>query len=152
MKKLNLIILMMSIFSLVFLNNIFAQRGMGRGAGWGPMSTYGRLYNIKTVETIQGEILKIEKFTPIKGMSEGYHLLVKAGQETIPVHLGPVLFVEKEVKNFMPGDKIIITGSRVTFEKKPAIIAMEVKKGEKIITFRDKTGVPKWRGRRRSNF
>jgi hypothetical protein len=37
-----------------------AQGPRGGGGGWGPGSQYGRMYDPKTVETVAGEITKVE--------------------------------------------------------------------------------------------
>lgn len=39
-----------------------------------------------------------------------------------------------------------VTGSRVTFDGKPAIIAAEVKKGGETLKLRDEKGRPVWSG------
>jgi hypothetical protein len=47
-----------------------------------------RNYDSKTVETIEGKVLSVDK-VPSKGRSYGVHLTVQTDKETIPVHLGP---------------------------------------------------------------
>jgi hypothetical protein len=42
-----------------------------------------------------------------------------------------------------------VTGSRVTFRNKSAIIAAEVKKGDEVLRLRDSNGIPVWAGWRR---
>jgi len=51
----------------------FAQRGMKwkGGRGWRIGTQYGKMYNPKTAETISGEVISVDKFTPLKGMSYG---------------------------------------------------------------------------------
>jgi hypothetical protein len=39
-----------------------------------------------------------------------------------------------------------VTGSRITYEGQPAIIAGEVKKGGQVLKLRDAAGVPAWAG------
>jgi hypothetical protein len=46
----------------------------------------------------------------------------------------------------VPGDKVEITGSRITFQRDAAIIAAEVKKGDEILQLRDGNGFPVWSG------
>jgi hypothetical protein len=41
------------------------------------------------VQTIQGEVIAVERVTPVKGMSHGVHLMLKTEKETVSVHLGP---------------------------------------------------------------
>ena len=128
-----------------------AQQGMrwkGSG-GWGPKADYGRMYNPQTVETISGEVISVDKIAPRKGMSYGIHLIVKTEKETISVHLGPGWYIENQDFTIEPEDKVEITGSRIMFNGKPAIIAAEVKEGDEILQLRDKNGFPAWSGWRR---
>ncbi len=130
--------------SFVFLSGVsFAQGGKG-GGGWGPGTSYNRMYNPQTVETLSGEVEKVELFTPRRGMSQGVHLVLKTDKGSIPVHLGPSWYMDKQGVKFEKGDKLEVTGSRVTFNKKPAIIASEIKKGDKTLKLRDETGTPAW--------
>jgi hypothetical protein len=121
-------------------------RGGGGGRGWGPGSRYGRLYDPKTVETIEGDVLRVERFTPEKGCPQGVHLVLGTGGGEIPVHLGPAWYLENQETEIQPGDKVEVRGSRVMFEGKPAIIAAEVKRGEDVLVLRDERGVPRWAG------
>jgi len=129
----------------------FAQGGMmwKGGGGWGMGSQYGRMYDTKTVETITGEVTRIDLMTPMRGMSRGVHILVKTEKESIPVHLGPSWFIENQDVKIRPKDRVEIKGSRITFGGKPAIIAAEVKKGDQILKLRDDNGYPVWSGWRR---
>lgn len=117
--------------------------------GWGPGTRYSRMYDPKTVETISGEVVSVDKITPIKGMYYGVHLMLKTEKETISVHLGPGWFIESQDVKIEPKDKIEVKGSRITYKGKPAIIAAEVKKGEEILQLRDDTGIPVWAGWKR---
>ena len=107
------------------------------------------MYDPKTLETVKGEVVSVEKFTPAKGMSSGVHLLLKTGKETISVHLGPSWYLENQDAQVEPKDKIEITGSRLTLDGKPVLIAAEVKKGGGILKLRDENGVPMWAGWRK---
>lgn len=107
------------------------------------------MYNPATVETVSGEVVGIDKITPTKGMSSGIHIEVKTDRETIPVHLGPAWYLERQDTKVDKGDKVEIKGSRITYNGKPAIIAAEVKKGEASLKLRDDNGYPAWAGWRR---
>ena len=121
------------------------MRWKGSG-GWGPKSNYGRIYNPKTVETIIGEIVSVDKITPRKDMFYGIHLVVKTNESTVPVHLGPGWYIENQDITFEQNDKVEVTGSRITFEGKPAIVAAEIKKGDEVLILRDNNGFPAWSG------
>ena len=63
----------LAIFSLLFTLDSFAQMGpMWKGSGgWGMGMQYSKMYNPKTVETIIGVVVSVDKITPMKGMSHG---------------------------------------------------------------------------------
>jgi hypothetical protein len=105
-----------------------------------------RKYDPKTVETVQGKVLSVEK-TQQRG--RGIHLMLQTDKETISVHLGPSWYIDKQTQKIEANDTITVTGSRVTIDGKPAIIAAQVKKGNEVLKLRDNNGVPAWsRGRR----
>jgi hypothetical protein len=112
-------------------------------------TVYGGMYDPKRVEIIVGNVSSVENITPMRGMSRGIHLIVQTDKETISVHLGPAEFIEKQDIKFKPTDKVEVKGSRITFNNQPAILAAEVKKGDKILKLRDGNGVPVWSGWRR---
>ena len=151
MKKLGIAALAVSILCLVASTDAFAQRGINwrGGGGWGAGSPYSRMYDPSTVVTVSGEITRIDKITPLKGMSYGVHLVLKTKGETLSVHLGPAWYIENQEVTIERGDKVEVLGSRVTFEGKPAIIAAEVKRGNAVLVLRDKEGFPMWSGWRR---
>jgi len=131
----------------------FAQRGPGmvwRGSGgWGPGTRYSKLYDPKTVEAINGEVVSVSRITPMKGMAAGIHMDVKTDKETISVHLGPSWYLENQDVKIEPKDKVEVKGSKITFAGKPAIIAAEVKKGDEVLMLRNDAGFPVWSGWRR---
>ncbi|MHC4183412.1 MAG: hypothetical protein ACYSR0_08690 [Planctomycetota bacterium] len=117
--------------------------------GWGPKANYGRMYNPETVETISGEITNVDKITPGKGMSYGIHVVLKVDGTTLPIHLGPGWYIENQDITIEQNDKVEVTGSRITFDGKPTIIAAKIKKGDEVLILRDEKGIPAWSGWRR---
>jgi hypothetical protein len=115
--------------------------GLEPGGGAG----YERRYDPKTVETVGGEVVSVEKITG-QGMDSGWSLTLKTVKETILVYLGPGWFLEKQDLGFAPKDQVEVTGSQITFKGKPAIIAAQVKKGDKSLILRDAGGIPAWAG------
>ena len=150
MKKTGTVIAALAIFSLFFTFSSFAQVGQmwKGGGGWGMGREYGKMYNPKTVETITGEVVSVDNITPVKGMSQGKHIMLKTAKETISVHLGPDWYIENQDIKIMPREKVEVKGSRITFQGKPAIIAAEIKKGNKVLKLRDEKGFPVWSGHR----
>ena len=138
--------------SVVIASTSYAQPGMKKwkgSGGWGAGKEYNRMYDPKTVETISGDVISVDRITPKRGMSYGVHLVLKTDRETVSVHLGPGWYIENQDIRIEPKDKVEVKGSRITFEGKPAIIAAEIKKGDKTLRLRDGNGFPVWSGWRR---
>lgn len=110
---------------------------------------YQIIYNPATVESECGEVVSVDRITPMKGMGTGIHIQLKTDKETISVHLGPAWYIERLDARIEKGDRVEIKGSRVTVDGKPAIIAAEVKKGDELLKLRDDSGIPVWAGWRR---
>ncbi len=112
---------------------------------------YSRNYDVNTVETIEGEVVEVSYDPSQKNAAMmGVHVVVKTESETIPVHLGPVWYMNEQ-DSLNTGDKIEVTGSRITYDSAPAIVAATVKKNEMTLRLRDQNGYPVWRGWRKSN-
>ena len=117
------------------------QEGLGPGGEAG----YDRMYDPKTVGTVNGAVVSVNQITD-RGMDSGVSLTLKTAKETILVYLGPGWFLAKQDLTFAPQDQVEITGSQITFQGKPAIIAVQVKKGDKSLKLRDPAGIPAWAG------
>jgi hypothetical protein len=130
---------------------LVAQRGMQwrGGGGWGPGTPYARLFDPKTIETVSGTVASIDTASPMAGMGAGVHLTLKTGKGDLSVHLGPVWYLENQDINIQPGDQIQVRGSRILFQGKPAIVAVEITKGQDALKLRDENGFPLWSGWRR---
>ncbi|HXH11833.1 MAG TPA: DNA-binding protein [Alphaproteobacteria bacterium] len=152
MQRVAIAVMVVSILSAWLLADVSsAQRGMQwRGSGgWGPGGQYHRMYDPKTVETIKGEVVSVDRLTPMKGMGQGVHMTLKTATETVSVHLGPAWYLENQDVELAPQETVEVTGSRITFDGRPAIIAAEVRKGEEVLKLRDDNGYPVWAGWRR---
>jgi hypothetical protein len=112
----------------------------GRGRAGGP-----RMFDPKSVTTIQGEVLEIERAS-MGRRHEGVHLTVAMGSEKISVHLGPDFYVSRQALKLAKGDSIEVKGSRVSMGGQPIIVAQEVRRGGDVLALRDASGVPLWRG------
>lgn len=113
-----------------------AQRGMGGG--------YARLYDLQTVATVSGKVVSVDTVARRSGRFYGIHLVVKTADGDMSVHLGPGWFLSQKGMKIAPGDEVEVTGSRVTYDGKPALIAAEVRKGSESLVLRDSKGFPLW--------
>lgn len=150
MRRAGMYVVMAAALALLLATESGAQPGYryGGSGGSGTGGHYGGLYDPKTVETLNGEVVSVAKMTPMKGKSYGIHLMLRTHKETIPVHLGPGWFIESQDVKIELKDRIDVKGSRITYEGKPAIIAAEVRKGDAVLMLRDGTGLPVWGGSR----
>ncbi len=108
------------------------------------------MYDPATEVTVKGSVEAVKQLTGPQGWA-GTHLSLKTDKETIDVHVGPSWFLTQSKISFSKGDQVEVTGSKVKFENSDALIAREVKKGEKIISLRNAQGIPVWSGGRRRN-
>lgn len=108
---------------------------------------YGRLYDVKTVENFQGTITGIEKVECRGAGTYSIHLTVKQAKESIPVFIGPAWYLEKQGVTLSEGEKIQVTGSRITVNSSQVLLAKEIKKGDQLLKLRDDRGFPLWAGR-----
>jgi hypothetical protein len=100
-------------------------------------------YDKRTEATLKGPIVEVKRIETPSGV-QGTHLLLKDGKEPIEVFAGPTLFLERQKFPLAKGDAIEVTGSRVTFNGAPALLARQIKKGDTILVLRDENGRPVW--------
>ncbi|HLW34420.1 MAG TPA: hypothetical protein VKS98_02070 [Chthoniobacterales bacterium] len=133
-----------SIVILAMIGGLFATSSAlaqpGRAAA-------DRPYDPKTVETVQGTVLSVQKMSPPKDRGYGVHLTLQtADNPVLDIHLGPAWYVDKQTPHIEAKDVITVTGSRISIDGQSAIIAAEVQKGPSVLRLRDKNGVPAWSG------
>lgn len=133
-------------FVLLHSTPLFARPGVDwRGnPGWEPEGAYCRLYDTKTVVTLQGTVQKVEKVIPMKGMGNGVHFFLVGKGEAISVQLGPVWYIEKQPLQIQAKDSVEVIGSRVPCDGKMVILASEVRRGSDVLKLRDAAGKPLW--------
>ena len=101
-------------------------------------------YDVKTVETVGGRVLSIEKTAPANRRGYWISALLQTGKETIAVQLGPDWYIDKQRPPIQPNDAIRVTGSRVTVDGRSMIVAADVTKGNEFLKLREANGVPVW--------
>ena len=101
-------------------------------------------YDAKTVETIGGKVLSVERTTPANRRGYWVDVMLQTEKETIAVQLGPAWYIDKQTPRIEANDTISVTGSRVTMDGKPAVIAADVTRGNELLKLRDDHGIPVW--------
>ena len=116
--------------------SLFAQPG--RGAG--------RYYDAATEVTLTGTVDEVKNVAAAGRGPGGAHLMVRTDAGVTEVVLGPAAFVSQKGFEFVKGDSLTVTGSKVTMNGQHVVVAREVKKGDQVLTLRDANGVPQWSG------
>src|SRR5437868_14161800 len=71
-------------------------------------------YDVRTVETIGGRVLSIEKTAPPNRRGTWVNALVQTGGGTVAVQSGPDWYIDRVRPRIQPSDTFKVTGSRVT--------------------------------------
>lgn len=134
--------LKITLFAAILM---LAAAGLSYAAddGWAPGSAYNSRFDPDTVETLSGVMVRMDVFRP-RGMGPGVRIILETDEETVPVHLGPVWYMNRLKREIAPGDRIEVTGSRIDFGGRPVIIAAEIRKGARSLKLRDEDGEPVW--------
>jgi hypothetical protein len=136
----------LSILSLLLAGVSWGQTGPREGKGGGPSG----LYNPQTVVTVSGVVVSMTPPAVKSGLPYLMYLILQTGEGKITVFLGPNLYVDKQPVQIKALDRIQVTGSKVTWEGAPVILAAEVKKGDQVLKLREPDGAPVWSGRGRN--
>jgi sporulation protein YlmC with PRC-barrel domain len=118
--------------------------------GWEPSSEYHKKCLSGEVETISGEVIGVEKITPMKGMAEGIFLRLRSDGKVYLVSLGPSWYFDRMGNRFWEAHTVSlitleIKAVQTTIEGETLYIATEVNRGGKpIIILIDGEGLPIW--------
>lgn len=104
---------------------------------------YSTLFNPGTVETISGEVVRVEQTSAGNGADYCIHALLKTPQGQVTAILAPKGFMDERKLAIAPKDRVSVTGSRISILNKPFILAMEVE-GDRTMKLREANGRPAW--------
>lgn len=140
---------MLAITLLVPLTGFAQPRGNGAMQGNKGMmadSMHHEPFNVETIQTIKGKVLRVEQLPGRRQNMIGVHVVIDTGEEEVAVHLGPLTNLNKAEFKITEGEVMEATGSRIMHENKPALLATEVMQGGQTLKLRDADGKPVWRG------
>jgi hypothetical protein len=101
---------------------------------------YREIFDHKTIETVSGKIIRVEYFEEIKLM------LYTDAKKPVLVDLGPTGVFESQGKIMKRGDQVTVTGSMVTIDDTPIMVATTIEEGNEELQLRDNEGNPIWIG------
>lgn len=96
------------------------------------------------IETVSGEVIDVYPVTTKQ--EKGLHLLLRTEDQTIDIHLGPARYLDAKDFRVERGSVLAVKGDRIPTDGLPAMVAFEVKQGDRTLILRDETGAPLWRG------
>ncbi len=141
-RKLLPFVLLLVAFSVT----AFAQQNIRwRGSdGWGASGRYEQMFSINSPHFIEGTIARIDTVTPMNDMSYGIMIAVNDGMEEHVVHLGPAWYMLFQDLNLSVNERVEVRGARASFGGNVFIMAIEVRRDNRILHLRDEDGVPNW--------
>ncbi|MBU4233175.1 MAG: hypothetical protein L6277_17300 [Desulfobacterales bacterium] len=117
--------------------------GGGMGRGMGPV-----VYNPQTVTTVTGLVEKLADLPSLgRGGGKGMQyrgVLLKTDQGSLMVDLAPGWYLNQKKFVVQAGATVSATGSKVTLDNQPGLIAREVTVNGTTLKLRDEQGVPVW--------
>jgi hypothetical protein len=129
------------IYSLVALLLIFCSTLFSQNAS---QTDHGApKYNAQTETKTKG-IVDDVKVLELGSRKDFVELVVKSGDDKLPIYLCPKPFQAEMGITFAKGDEIAITGSKVKQETSDVILAREVVKGTDTLMLRDDKGNAVW--------
>ena len=130
------------ILCLALTGKSWGQTASGEIKGAGP----GGFYNPQSVVTVAGTVVSMTPSPAKPGLPSLVYLTLQTGEGKISCFLGPSLYVDKLPVQIKVLDQIPVTGSKITWEGSPVILAAEIKKGDNVLTLRNPNGIPLWTG------
>jgi sporulation protein YlmC with PRC-barrel domain len=106
-----------------------------------------KIFDPNTITTVKGKIVKVEPvLQPEFGIT--LELLVYTGKKAIQrVYLGPCKYIiSGQERRFKTGDKVTVSGSQITLNNEPYMIATTMKCRNGVLQLRNRNGVPAWVG------
>jgi hypothetical protein len=97
-------------------------------------------FDANTVVTMYGTVTAVERPEHAPGLT-GVHLKVLVGRQTLTVQLGPADFVDGKLA-FAEKDAVQFTGSSVTWNGQPTVLATLVTRGGTTVRLREDDGTP----------
>jgi hypothetical protein len=106
-------------------------------------SDHGPKYDHQTEMKTTGVIDEVKLLT-LGSRKDFVQLIVKHGDDKLPIYVCPKPFQEEMGVTFGKGDEVSVTGSKVKQDTAEVILARELVKGTDTLMFRDDKGNPVW--------
>jgi hypothetical protein len=98
----------------------------------------------RQTETKTKGVIDDVKVLELGSRKDFVELVVKSGEDKLPIYLCPKPFEDEMGVSFAKGDEVVVTGSKVKQETADVILAREVVKGTDTLMLRDDKGNAVW--------
>lgn len=131
--------------SLVALVGAFALIGAVAGSAGEKQVTASDTprYDARAEHVVKATIAGIKSHESVMGYQD-LHVVLTTNVGDLEVHLGPASYLAKRGIELKPGDEIVVTGCKTTWEERPVIVARTLKAGDRSLTLRNMKGKPAW--------
>jgi hypothetical protein len=103
-------------------------------------NVYGELFNPGKIETVSGKIVKVRYYDELS------LIIYTDAKKPVLVALGPSDYFAGQNKVLKAGNTVTVTGSMITVDDTPLMIATKIKEGREEMQVRDNEGHPIWMG------
>jgi len=121
---------------------LFSQPGRGLN-----QSDITKLYNPTTEANVDGKISSVVIADSGFGRFPAVIINLKNDNKEVPVYMAPEWYLKDEKIELKKDQVITVTGSHVTHNNQPLLIARTMKYNDKEVIFRNSKGVPVWAGK-----
>ena len=104
---------------------------------------YSTLFNPGAVDTVSGEVVRVEHAFAGNGADYCVHALLQTPRGQVTAILAPKGYMATQGLVITPKDRVSVTGSLLSILNKPFILAMEVE-GDRTMKLREASGRPAW--------
>lgn len=98
--------------------------------GWGNDDEYNKLYSVRELDKLRGNVVKFKKVSPLPGMSKATVMVLDDDGDKVDVQLCPVWFATAKDTGIKRGDRVKVKGSWAEIDGVDVFMASKVKKGE----------------------
>jgi sporulation protein YlmC with PRC-barrel domain len=114
-------------------------------ATWGSGSKYEQLFDREKLRDVVGKVVRVETVTPLQGMAPGTQVTIATDTGSVQVQLGPRWFLKQQDLRLHEGDEVKVTGAEIQSGNAPAIMAINIRMGDRQLVLRHDDGKAIWR-------
>jgi hypothetical protein len=100
-------------------------------------------YDARAEYVVKATVAGVKTHASLMGY-EDTHVVVTTTVGEMEVHVGPTAYLAKHGFEMKPGDEVVVTGCKTTYEDRPVLVARQIQRGDRTVKLRNMTGKPAW--------